>query len=230
MRLVASFALLFTTSGDVLCSKFGGVWETLWIFKAARWTHDRCTKINKRPTITNGVGASSFEIWTENLAQLLTVNTLTNSWSFICGDSHGKFCSLLPCRHPKTWHSDADISDLGLFLKQILCFYFQILEWKKNKKLLDYIQEHCVRKMGKIWSELKLLFSVYYWFLKLYTGIIWHSYYLCMGFHSEWAAAGLMPSGLRRVVHAIHEWHQQSVGQYPNTQNCLLNASWSRNV
>ena len=31
-RLVASFPLLFTTSGNVLCSKFGGVWEMLWFF------------------------------------------------------------------------------------------------------------------------------------------------------------------------------------------------------
>ena len=32
MKLVALFPLLFAASGDVLCSKFGGVWETLWIF------------------------------------------------------------------------------------------------------------------------------------------------------------------------------------------------------
>ena len=42
---------------------------------------------------------------------------------------------------------------------------------EKYQNLLD-IQEHCVRKLGKILSELKLLFVVYYWFLKLYTGII----------------------------------------------------------
>ena len=44
--LVASFLLLFTTSDDVLCLKFGGVWEMLWLFKVARWTHNRCTKLN----------------------------------------------------------------------------------------------------------------------------------------------------------------------------------------
>ena len=51
-RLVALFPLSFTTSSDVLCSKFSGVWEMLWIFKVARWTHDRCTKINKSPPFT----------------------------------------------------------------------------------------------------------------------------------------------------------------------------------
>ena len=112
-RLVASFLLLFTTSGDVLCLEFSGVWETLWIFKVARWTHDRCTKINKSPPVSNGVWASSFETWTANLAQSLTVGTLTNSQSFIFGDSNWKFCSQFPYRHPKTWHSNADISDLG---------------------------------------------------------------------------------------------------------------------
>ena len=122
-RLVASFPLLFTISGNVLCSKFGWIWETLWIFKVARWTRDRCTKINKSLTVSNGVGASSFEIWTATLAQSLTVGTLTNSWSFIFGVLNWKFCSRLPRRYPKTWFSDADISDLGkklmlLFLRE----------------------------------------------------------------------------------------------------------------
>ena len=141
-RLVASFPLLFITSSNILCSKFSGVWEKLWIFKVARWTHDRCTKINKSPTVSSGVGASSFEIWTANLAQLVTVGILTNSWSFIFGDSNWAFCSQLPCRHPKTWHSDADSSDLG--------FFFNAFIWlKKNQNLLD-IQEQCIRKPGKI--------------------------------------------------------------------------------
>ena len=169
-RRVASFPLLFTTSGNVVCSKFSEVWETLWIFKVARWRRDRWPKINKSPTVSNGVGASSFEIWTANLVQSLTVGTLTNSRSFIFGDSNWKFCSRLPRRPPKTWHSDVDISDLRFLF---LCFYFLV---KKNQNLLD-IQEHYIRKLGKIWSELKILFDVYYWFLKLYTGIIWHSYF-----------------------------------------------------
>ena len=127
MRLVASFPLLFTTSRDALCSKFGGIWEALWIFKVARWTHNRCMKINKCPTVSNGVSASSFEIWTANLAQSLTVGTLTNSWSFIFVDSNWTFCLVTyPVGPPKKKHSDADISDLGFFL----CFYFLV---KKSK-------------------------------------------------------------------------------------------------
>ena len=98
-----SFLQLFTTSGDVLCLKFGWVWETLWIFKVARWTCDRCMKINKSPTVSNGVGASAFKIWTVNLAQSLSVGT-------IFGVSNWKFCSRLPHGYPKTWHSDVDIS------------------------------------------------------------------------------------------------------------------------
>ena len=124
-RLEASFPLLFTTSDDVLHSKFGEVWEMLWIFKVARWTRDRCTKINTSPTVSNGVGASSIKIWTANLAQSLTMGTLTNSQSFIFGNSNWKFCSQLPCRHPDTSHWDGVISDLGLFFFK-LCFYFWV--------------------------------------------------------------------------------------------------------
>ena len=101
-RLAASLPLLFTTSTNVLCSKFSGIWETLWIFKVASWTCDRCTKINKSPTVSSGVRASSFEIWTANLVLLLIVGTLTNSGSFIFGDSNWKVCSRF--MHPKTWH------------------------------------------------------------------------------------------------------------------------------
>ena len=90
VRLVASFLLLCTTTGDVLLLKFCGVWETMWIFKVVRWTHNRCKKI--KALVSNGIRASSFEIWTANLDQLLTVGTLTNSQSFIFGDSNWKFC------------------------------------------------------------------------------------------------------------------------------------------
>ena len=138
-------------------------------FSVMRWTHDSCTKINKSPPVSNGIRASSFEIWTENLAQSLTMGTLTNSWSFIFGDSNWKFCSRLPRRHPKTGHSDAQ--------KIKTCWYTRTL----------YLQT------GKIQCELKLLFGVYYWFFNLWTGIIWP---LRMGFCSERAAAELGPRGL----------------------------------
>ena len=58
--LVSANVLLYATSGDVLCSKFGGVWEMLWIFKVARWTHNWCTKINKSPTVSNDIGQGSY--------------------------------------------------------------------------------------------------------------------------------------------------------------------------
>ena len=173
-RLVASFLLLFTTSGDVVCSKFGEVCEALWIFKAARCMRDRWPKINKSPTVSNGVGASSFEIWTANLAVAYHghPNKLTelHLWRFKLEILPSRF----PRRPPKTWHSDADISDLGFF------FFMPLFLSEKNQNLLD-IQEHSIRKLGKIRSELKLLFDVYYWFIKLYTGIIWHSYFPLQG-------------------------------------------------
>ena len=138
-------------------------------FKVVWWTRDRWPKINKSPTVSNGVGASSFEIWIANLAQSLTVGTLTNSQLHLWRFKLEILQIWLPCRHPKTWHSDVDISDLGFFFN---AFIFE----SKNKNLLD-IQEHCIRKLGKLQSELHLLIGVYYWFLKLYTQIIWHSYF-----------------------------------------------------
>ena len=65
----------------------------LWIFKVTRWRQDRCTKISKSPTGGNGIRASSV-IWTANLAQLLTMDTPTNSRNFIFGDSNWTFCKV----------------------------------------------------------------------------------------------------------------------------------------
>ena len=78
---------------------------------------------------------------------------------------------ILRHRHPKKLTFRCRHFWLGERKK--LCFYFWV---KKNPNLLD-IQEHCICKLGKIQSKLKLLFGVYYWFLKLYTGIVWHSYF-----------------------------------------------------
>ena len=174
-RLVASFPLLFTTSGDVVCLKFGKVWEMLWIFKVARWMHDRWPEINKSPTFSNGIGASSFDIWTANLAQSLTVGTLTNSRSFIFGNSNWKFCKVGYPVGPQNTNIH-----MRTFLTSDFFFFMCLFFSEKNLNLLD-IQEHCIRKLGEIQSELKLLFGVYYWFLKLYTGIIWHSYFPLQG-------------------------------------------------
>ena len=169
----------------------------LWIFKVARWTHGRCTKINKSPTICNGVRASSFEIWTANLAQSLTVGTLTHSQNFIFGDSNWKFCSRYPIA---VGTLEPDIQ-MGTFLTWDDYFFMLLfLTEKKSKHVRCWIynimiQECCIHKPGKIRNELKLLFGVY-WFLKLYTGSFDTVTSLHMGFHSERAAAGLGPSGL----------------------------------
>ena len=161
MRLVALFLLLFTTSSDVLCSKFSEVWETVWIVKVARWTCNRCPKINKSPAVSSGVRASSFEIWTANMAQSFTVGTQTNSWSFIFGDSNWKFCLVgYPIGPPKPDIQMWPFLTWDLKKKKNYAFIFVS---EKNLNLLD-IQEHCIRKLGKIRSELKLLFGVYYWF------------------------------------------------------------------
>ena len=121
------------------------------------------------PTVGSGFGASAFDIWTANLAQSLTVGTLTNSLSFISGDSNWKFCNVsypIGLQNP-------DIQMRTFLTWDFLFFLILLFFSEKNPNLLG-IQEHCIHKLGKIRSELKLLFGVYYWFLKLYTGIIWH--------------------------------------------------------
>ena len=146
------------------------VWEMLWIFKVARCTCDRCPKINKSPTVSNGIGASSFEIWTANLAQLLTVGTLTNSQSFIFGDSNWKFCKVgYPVGPQKT-----DIQ-MWTFLTWNFCFFYFLV--KNKAKPIGYTRTMYLQT-GKTtkWAE-TFLSGVYYWFLKLYTRIIWHSYF-----------------------------------------------------
>ena len=137
-------------------------------------THHRCTKINKSPTDSNGVRASSLDIWTANLAQSLTVGNLTNSRSFIFGDSNWKFCKVGYPVDPQNLTFRCGHFRLGI------SFFYAFIFSETNHNLLD-IQEHCIRKLRKIRSELKLLSGVYYWFLKLYTRIIWHSYFPLQG-------------------------------------------------
>ena len=81
------------------------------------------------------------------MAQLLTVGNLTNSWNFIFGDSNWKFCKV-------GYPIDVGISDVGFALFLFLSDFFFL-------NLLD-IQEQCLRKLGKIRSELKLLYGIYY--------------------------------------------------------------------
>ena len=144
-RLVASFLLWCTTSASVRCSKFGGIWETLWIFKVTRWTHDRCMKINKSPTVSSSIRASSFAIWTANLAQGLTQGARTNTQSFIFGDSDWKCCWVS--------YTVGTLTKPGIqmrtfliweCLKKIMLVFFN----EQNSDMLA-IQEQCICKLGK---------------------------------------------------------------------------------
>ena len=135
----------------------------LWIFKFARWTRDRCTKINKSLTVSNGVRASSFEIWTANLVRSLTVGTLTNSRSFIFGVSNWKFCSRLPVGTPKP-----DIQ-MRIFLTWDFYFFYAFIFAWKNPKPVGYTRTLYLQT-GKNtkWAEtfvwcLLLIFKVTYW-------------------------------------------------------------------
>ena len=84
-------------------------------------------KINKSPTVNSGIRASSFEIWTANLAQSLTVGTLTNSQSFIFGDSNWKFCKVgYPVSTPKPY------IQMQTFLTWDFCFFI-LFGWNKSK-------------------------------------------------------------------------------------------------
>ena len=126
------------------------VWETLWIFKVARWTHNRWPKINKSPTVSNGLGASSFEIWTANLA--------------VAYRGHPNKLVELRLWRFKLYAPKNPTFRCGHFWLGISFFNALIFLWKKSKPV-GYIQEHCIGKLGKIRSKLKLLFGVYYWFL-----------------------------------------------------------------
>ena len=101
-----------------------------------RWTHNRCTERNKSPTVSNGIGTSSFEILTANLA-------VAYSRSFIFGDSNWKFCKVgYPVGTLKPDIQMRSFFDLGFFF--MLLFLSE-----KNLNLLD-TQEHCICKLGKI--------------------------------------------------------------------------------
>ena len=162
MRLVALLLLLFTTSSDVVCLKFGGVWEMLWIYKVARWTCDRCTKINKSPTVSKGIGASSFEIQTPNLAQLLTMGTLTNSRSFIFGDPNWKF---YPVGTPKP-----DIQ-IETFLTWDFFFFMLLFLSEKNTKPVSYTRTlYSQPEKNMKWAE------TFVWCLLLFFKIVYQDH------------------------------------------------------
>ena len=134
-------------------------------FKVARWTHDRWPKINKSLSVSNGVGASSFEIWTANLAQPLTMGTLTNSRSFIFGDSNWKFCKV---GYPVGPHKPD--FQMRTFLTSDFFFFFMLLFFsqKKKKKLVGYTRTlYSLTGKKTKWAEtfvwcLLLIFKVVY--------------------------------------------------------------------
>ena len=174
MRLEALFLLLSITSSDVLCLKlveFVG-----------------CCEFSR---LQNGHMKMKRDAWKYTkallLAMVLKLHSLRFEHKFRPVAYHGhpnkltelrlwKFKleilpSQLPCRYPKTWHSNVDISDFG-----DNCFYSFIF-WLKNKIKIKTFwlwswQKQCIHKVGKIQSELKLSFGVYYWFLKFYSGIL----------------------------------------------------------
>ena len=127
------------------------------------------TEINKSPTVSNGVRTSSFEILTANLAQSFTVGTLKKTHGASSLEIQtGNFAKsvTLPCRYPKIWHSDVLISDLGIIIFMLLFLR------EKNQNVLD-TQEHCIHKLGKIRSELKLVLSLFL----IFKDMSWHSYF-----------------------------------------------------
>ena len=102
---------------------------------------------------------------------------------------------------------------------------------EKNQNLLD-IQEHYICKLGKIRSELKLLSGVYYWFLKLYTRIVWHSYsplhvILLRKGSSRSGAMCVKPSPLV-ILSSVHEPHSHAT--YKWTLTSIFCAVCSRKV
>ena len=135
----------------------------LWIFKVVRWTYDRSMKINKSPAVSSGVGASSFESWTANLAQSLTVGTLTNSWSFIFGDSNWKFCNVSYPIGPQNLTFRCGHFWLGISF--FYAFYFFL---RKKSKPVGYTRTLYSQTGGNTkWAEtfvwcLLLIFKVVY--------------------------------------------------------------------
>ena len=92
-------------------------------------------------------------------------------WSSIFKNSDWKFCSRLPCRYPKTWHWGGHFWLGILFFK---CFYFWV---KKHTKTCWLYKNAVFANWEKDEVSRNFLTGLYYWFLKLCTWIIWHSYF-----------------------------------------------------
>ena len=96
-------------------------------FSTMRWTHDRCPKINKSPTVSFILWDLKCKFGSVAYCGHPNKHTELHLWRFKLEILHRR----LPRRPPKTWHSDVDISDLGFFF---LCFYF----WVKKSKPVGY--------------------------------------------------------------------------------------------
>ena len=148
----------------------------LWIFKFARWTPDRCTKKERKA-------------WLLAMASELHPLRFEQHRSFVLWDLNSKFGSVAYRGHPNKLTELHWSFNRGHFCKvgtpkpdiqmQIfLTWDLFIFMWKKIKTCccICYTRTLC-SQLEKIRSEPKLLLGVYYWFLKLYTRIIWHSYF-----------------------------------------------------
>ena len=148
-------------------------------------------KINKSPTVSNGVLASSFEIWTANLAQSLTVAPLTNSQSFIFGDSNWKFCKVSD--PVDTQKPDIQMRTFLTWGKK-LCFYFLVKKSKPvgyTRTLYSQTGENTKWAETFVWCLLLIFKGVYQDHLTQLRPF-------ARDFVAKRAAAGLGPSGLRR--------------------------------
>ena len=122
----------------------------------------------------------------------LSLGTLTNSQSFIFGNSNRKFCKVSYPVGTLTPHIQ-----MGSFLIwDLFIFYAFIFEWKKSKPV-GYTR-NMDSQTGKIpkWAE------IFMWCLLLIFKVVYQDHLsatvtsLRLGFCSERAAAGLGPSGL----------------------------------
>ena len=119
------------------------------------------------------------------------MDSLTNSWSFIFGDSNWKFCKVgYPVGPPKP-----NIQMQTFLTWDFLWFYFLA----KKSKPVGY-----TRTVFTNWEKYKVGSNFCFVFITDFQSCIPGSFdtvtSLHMGFHSERAAAGLGPNGLSNTT------------------------------
>ena len=128
-------------------------------------------EVTKALLLANGAAVSAFETGTADLAQLLTLGTLANSWSFIFGDSNWTLCDV-------TYPVGTLKPDIQMWSFLIWdCFFLNYAFIFSESKHVEYTKT-MYSQTGKNtkWAEtfiwcLLLIFN-------LYAGILWHSYLL----------------------------------------------------